>query len=97
MAEPVRRRGESKRVVIPPESEIARIISEAEAEGHGIELVCGESRYQLVPITGGIEDVEIGWRRVMAARARAIRDRQQPLGITTAQLVREARGEHIDG
>ncbi len=82
-------------IVVTPGSDLDATLSRLEAEGGFVELVHGESRYQLVPITGDI-DVRRAWRRLLAARTRAFRDRQPPLGLTTAQLVREARGDCRD-
>ena len=90
------RSSDTRRVVVPPGSELDAALAEAEAEKCFVELVHGEHKYGLVPITGNFEDSERALRSILIARARAIRERQVPLGITTARLVREARGEHVD-
>jgi hypothetical protein len=83
-------------IEIPEGSDAGAEFADAEYRNQLIELVHGERRYQLIPLDGDTEDVEKAWRTAMMARAWDIRDAQEPLGMTTAQLVRESRGEMDD-
>jgi hypothetical protein len=83
-------------IEIPEGSDAGAAFADAEYRNQLIELVHGGRRYQLIPLDGDVEDVEKAWRTAMMARAWAIRDTQEPLGMTTAQLVHESRGENSD-
>lgn len=86
----------ARRIEVTAESDLDAEFSDAEYRNQLIELVHGDKRYQLVPLDGDTFDAEKAWRTALMARAWAIRDQQEPLGMTTAQLVREAR-EELDG
>ena len=83
----------AKRFTMTPGSDLARMLTEAEAQSALVELVHGERSYWLVPYSAKGDDFELAWRRSLVDRTLAHRNEQQPLGITTAQLIREGRGE----
>lgn len=85
-----------RRLEVRPGSDLDVALSEAEAAGAPLELVHGDETYWLVPTTAPIEELDRAGRKALVAHTRARRDRQKPLGITTAQLIREGRGENDD-
>lgn len=85
-----------RRYSIEPGSEIDRALAEAEAAGEPIELVHGEERYWLVPTTAHPREIDNARRKTLTHHSLIQRERQPPLDITTAQLIREGRGA-VDG
>jgi hypothetical protein len=87
-------RARVKCVNVPIGSALERALDEAEAAGMQIQLVRGDRRYLLQPLPSrSLTSEEKTRRRALTERALAIRDQQEPLGVTTAELVREARGD----
>lgn len=82
-----------KRIIVSPGTDLDVALTEAEAAGGSIELAHGGRIYQLVPATSRIDETEWERRGVLMERALAVRAKQQPLGITTAELIREIRAE----
>jgi hypothetical protein len=83
----------SREITVPEGSERDAALRDAQCHGEEIELVPSGLRYQLVPLFGDTESAQRAWRSALAARSQAIRDSLEPLGMTTAELVRERRGE----
>lgn len=80
---------------VEPSSELGRAVLDAEERGDTIRLNIGTRSFVLEPESDGTVEGEIAVRRALMKRTLANRDRQQPLGITTAQLIREARAERF--
>lgn len=87
---------DSEVVEVQPQSPLDCALRSAASTGAIVEIVHGRQRYHLVPVTGDIDDARRAWRGALMARTLAHRDAQPPLGITTAQLIRESRGETDD-
>jgi hypothetical protein len=84
-----------RRVTVEPDTELDRALRAAESSGESVELVHGARRYLLRPDQVGdpITEEERATRRAIMERALANRARQAPLGISTAELIREMRTE----
>lgn len=79
---------------VEPGSALDTALRASEADGSVLEIAHGGRRYQLVPLKYDDEGDEVAWRRAFQARVLALRNAQNPLGITTAELIREARAEN---
>jgi len=74
-------------------SELDAALAKAEMAGESVELVHGGRRYRIVPAGKVLTPADLARRREIGRRALAARAKQKPLGITTAELIREARAE----
>lgn len=83
------------RVSVERGSELDRTLTQAEDAGDSIELVHGARTYllQLVSAGGVLSDEERAWRKALVERTLALRNSQPPLGISTAELIRETCAE----
>jgi hypothetical protein len=86
-------RSPSLRAEVEPGSELDRVLGEAEASGHAVELNHNGEVYRLVPVSAHSDEMERAYRLWLVAHTLAIRNRQPSLGTTTAELIREGRGE----
>ena len=77
-------------------SDLDRALTAAEGEGRVLEIIHGAAVYCIVPASAPIEETDRAWGRALALHTFAVRDRQEPLDITTAQLIRQARSEDYD-
>lgn len=84
-----------RRIDIRSGSELDRALTQAENAGEAVELVHSDRIYllQLVGAGGQISDEERARRTALVERTLANRNRQAPLGISTAELIREMRKE----
>jgi hypothetical protein len=83
----------TRRVEINAGSDLEEALANAEASGDTIELVHNGRTYRLVPIGTPLDPAERARRDDLVARTLVARNRQRPLGISTAELIREVRSE----
>ncbi|MGI8552344.1 MAG: hypothetical protein ACR2PL_16390 [Dehalococcoidia bacterium] len=74
-------------------TEPERMLNQLEWAGGELELAHGEELYRVTRIANQDSPSERARREELRKEALAIRGQQEPLGITTAELIREARGE----
>ncbi|MGI8552342.1 MAG: hypothetical protein ACR2PL_16380 [Dehalococcoidia bacterium] len=88
---------EKIRIEVEPGSELDRALAHVEATRGQVELLHGQRSYKLVRLPGPFTEEERARRVALMEQTLADRNRQQPLGITTAELIREGRGEADGG
>lgn len=79
--------------LVEPGTDLDRALLEVEAGRESLELVHGRWRFHVVPTAGPAADPDLEFRRRLAAEMDRLRASQEPLGMSTADLIREVRDE----